>query len=197
MLKEVHQFANPEKFSLNSARPRMGISGEERFEPVSKASEWEVFKGSGTKTNRTLAPLRAPSHRSHAFETHAPRRSCWSAKMILLTSQILHVLNLNMSIRSIPYQLSNSHGGPRQNFSLQYQYNIRQTSDENKEKYKSGDYQLIQYQILQTNIIRFVWQTVKRVTNDILVFMISSLLTLLFLLPDSTIVSSSSSLQMK
>ena len=172
----------------------MGISGEERFEPVSKASEWEVFKGSGTKTNRTLAPLRAPSHRSHAFETHAPRRSCWSMFCIFL---ILHVLNLNMSILSIPYQLSNSHGGPRQNFSLQYQYNIRQTSDENKEKYQSGDYQLIQYQILQCNIIRFVWQTVKRDTNDILVLMIFSLLTLLLLLPDSTIISSSSSLQMK
>ena len=30
-------------------------------------------------------------------------------------------------------------------------------SDENKEKYKLGDYELIQYQILQTNIIRIVW----------------------------------------
>ena len=29
---------------------------------------------------------------------------------------------------------------PRHNFSLQYQYNINQTSDENKEKYESGDY---------------------------------------------------------
>ena len=30
----------------------------------------------------------------------------------------------------------------------QYQYNIKQTSDENKEKYQLGDYKLIQYQIL-------------------------------------------------
>ena len=29
---------------------------------------------------------------------------------------------------------------PRQNFSLQYQYNIKQTNDENKEKYQLGDY---------------------------------------------------------
>ena len=33
---------------------------------------------------------------------------------------------------------------PRQNFSLQYQYNINQISDENKEKYQFGG-KLIQY----------------------------------------------------
>ena len=57
---------------------------------------------------------------------------------------------------------------PFQNISLQYQYNIEQTSDENKEKYQLGDYKLIQYQILQTNITRTVWQTVRRITNEIL-----------------------------
>ena len=31
---------------------------------------------------------------------------------------------------------------------IKYQYNIKQTSDENKEKYQLGDYYLIQYQIL-------------------------------------------------
>ena len=36
-------------------------------------------------------------------------------------------------------KLINSHEWPRQNFSLQYQYNINQISDENKEKYKFGD----------------------------------------------------------
>ena len=36
-------------------------------------------------------------------------------------------------------------------------YNIKQTSDENKEKYKLGDYKLIQYQILHANITRIVW----------------------------------------
>ena len=49
-------------------------------------------------------------------------------------------------------------------------YNIKQTSDENKEKYKIGDNKLIQNQILQTNITRTVWQTVKRIINEILDF---------------------------
>ena len=37
-----------------------------------------------------------------------------------------------------------------------------------KKKYHSEDYYLIQYQILQTNITRTVWQTVRRITNEIL-----------------------------
>ena len=60
------------------------------------------------------------------------------------------------------------HEPPRQNFSLQYQYNLKQTSDENKEKYHLGDCKLIQYQILQTNIARTEWQTVRRITNEML-----------------------------
>ena len=59
----------------------------------------------------------------------------------------------------------NSHEWPGQNFSLQYQNNIQQTSDENKEKYQLGDYKLTQYQILQTNITRTVWPTVRRIAN--------------------------------
>ena len=47
-------------------------------------------------------------------------------------------------------------------------YNIKQTSDENKEKYQLGDYKLIQHQILQTNITTTVWHTVKGITNEIL-----------------------------
>ena len=46
-------------------------------------------------------------------------------------------------------------------------YNIKETSDENKEKYQLGDYKLIQYQILQTDITRTVWETVRRITNEI------------------------------
>ena len=34
----------------------------------------------------------------------------------------------------------NSHGWPRKNFFLQYQYNINQISDQNREKYLLGDY---------------------------------------------------------
>ena len=47
-------------------------------------------------------------------------------------------------------------------------FNIKQTIDENDGEYWSGDYRLIQLQILQTNITRTVWQTV--ITNEILVF---------------------------
>ena len=37
-----------------------------------------------------------------------------------------------------------SHEWPRQNFSLQQQYNIKQASDEKEEKFKLGDCKLIQ-----------------------------------------------------
>ena len=56
----------------------------------------------------------------------------------------------------------------RENFSLQYQYNIKHRSDENKVKYQLGDCYLIKYQILQIDIITIVWQTVRRITNEIL-----------------------------
>ena len=61
----------------------------------------------------------------------------------------------------------NFHEWPRQNFSLQHQYNIKQKDDENKEKYQLGNYQLIQYQILQTIIIWIECQTVKRIAKMI------------------------------
>ena len=47
-----------------------------------------------------------------------------------------------------------SHGRPRQNLSSQYQNNIKQKSDGNKEKYQIGDYWLIHHQILLTKSIR-------------------------------------------
>ena len=46
-----------------------------------------------------------------------------------------------------------------------YNINIRQTSDENKEKHQLGDYKLIQSQILQTNITKTVWQTERIITK--------------------------------
>ena len=47
-------------------------------------------------------------------------------------------------------------------------YNIKPTNDENKENYQLGDYWLTQYQILQTDIVGIVWQTVRIVINEIL-----------------------------
>ena len=43
-----------------------------------------------------------------------------------------------------------------------------QTSDENKEKCQLLDYYFIWYQILQTNIMRIISQTVKRISSKIL-----------------------------
>ena len=59
---------------------------------------------------------------------------------------------------------------PKENFSVQYQYNNKQKCNENKERYKLGTYKLIQYQILQINIIStcILWQTVRRIANEIL-----------------------------
>ena len=48
-----------------------------------------------------------------------------------------HVGSLSLSQFFLPF---NSHEWPRQNFSLQYQHSIKQTSDENKEEYQLGDY---------------------------------------------------------
>ena len=47
-------------------------------------------------------------------------------------------------------------------------YIIKQISDGNKEKYQLGNYYLIHHQILHTNILSIIWQTVKRITNEIL-----------------------------
>ena len=76
--------------------------------------------------------------------------------MLVVITSVMKMLTLN------------SHEWPRQNFSLLYQHNIKQTSDENREKYQLGDYKVIQCQILQTNITRTVWQAVRRITNEIL-----------------------------
>ena len=51
-------------------------------------------------------------------------------------------------------------------------------SDENKVKYQIGDFQLIQYQILQIDIEIIVCQTVQRITDEILVVQIRIIFTL-------------------
>ena len=55
---------------------------------------------------------------------------------------------------------------PTPNLFLQYQYNLKYESDEKKQKCQLGDYQLIQYHIIQTKIMKNVWQTVRRITNQ-------------------------------
>ena len=51
------------------------------------------------------------------------------SKVIIVILHKMPLLELNL----------NFHKWLRQNFSLQYQYNINQISDENKEKYQFGD----------------------------------------------------------
>ena len=51
-------------------------------------------------------------------------------------------------------------------------------SDDIKVKYQIGDFQLIQYQILQIDIKRIVCQTVQRITDEILVVQIRIIFTL-------------------
>ena len=76
------------------------------------------------------------------------------------------------SFSSVLLEPFNFHEWSRQNFSLWYQYqyqnNIKHRRDENKVKYQLGDYSLIQYQFLQIDIIIIVWQTVRRITKEIL-----------------------------
>ena len=45
---------------------------------------------------------------------------------------------------------------------------IKQTSEEKRKKTRLGDYKLIQYQILQIEIMSILWQTVGRITYEIL-----------------------------
>ena len=89
-------------------------------------------------------------------------RSVQSIYNFAILTDIFLFFNIFLEIEPFKYEW------PRQNFFLQHHYNINQASDRNKEKYQLGDYELIQYQILQTNNTRTVWQTVKRITNEIL-----------------------------
>ena len=48
--------------------------------------------------------------------------------------------NHDLFLSFFPFQPFNSNEWPRNKFSLQYQYKIKNTSDENQEKYQLGDY---------------------------------------------------------
>ena len=82
----------------------------------------------------------------------------------------LEIYHLFDVFQVIPFKLKsfNSHDWPKQNFFLQFLYNIKQTSDENEENYNPGDYHLIWKQILQTDTKRAVWHTARRGINEIL-----------------------------
>ena len=68
------------------------------------------------------------------FEYHL-----WFYDKLSCTSNLIGSCLWSDGQMTLPLTL-NSDKWPRQNFSLWYQYNIKQTSDENKEKYQLEDY---------------------------------------------------------
>ena len=94
--------------------------------------------------------------KTHSLPVNQPESSENSCEKLVNTKKYIWIITLNF------------HEWPRQDFSLLYLYNIMQTSDKNKEKYQLCDYWWSKYQILQTNIMRIIWQTVGRITIEIL-----------------------------
>lgn len=75
-------------------------------------------------------------------------------------------LHFRYSIKASPFH---SQQWPRHTFSSLCQYNIKQMSDENIEIYQLGYYNnLIQYSILQTKIISYMRQPVRKITKETL-----------------------------
>ena len=68
----------------------------------------------------------------------------WSANPLIHISRHLcshtNILFYRILNVYLVYPLHSSLKGPRQNFSVQYRYNIKQTNDENIENYQLGDY---------------------------------------------------------
>ena len=73
--------------------------------------------------------------------------------MIMLMTNIMKMITMMTTIMAMTIKMTmlmamsktttiiiNFHEGPRQKFPLQYQYNIKLASDEEKEKYQLGDY---------------------------------------------------------
>ena len=56
------------------------------------------------------------------------------------TQREAYCFHLNRGKSSIDVKTFHSHKWPRQNFSLQYQYNIKQAGDENREECQPWDY---------------------------------------------------------
>ena len=102
------------------------------------------------------------------LQSYFNRRSLKKKKKRFSVLGIIRLLSdwlLNVFCVQFPYRVLPANNGKQQN-------NIKQTIDENKEKYLLGDYlgdyQLIQYQILQNNIRRIIQQTVRRIAMEIM-----------------------------
>ncbi|RMX57212.1 hypothetical protein pdam_00024070 [Pocillopora damicornis] len=86
---------------------------------------------------------------------------------------ILGIIGLLGSVYLI-YQQSNSIKVYKYREDNAYEFELSQNFPFSK-KYFVGDYKLIQYQILQTNITRTVWQTIRRFTNEIFKILVKTL----------------------
>ena len=84
-----------------------------------------------------------------------------STQPFLVPTTIMHLLSLN-SVNPFTPKSDQDRISP---------YSINTMSRRQvlriKRKYQLGNYKLIQYWILQTNIMRTVWQTVRRITFEI------------------------------
>ena len=133
---------NEQELSENETEIELASrSSQEDFEPTSPSSpDSELPQLTPTISNNI------PLQRIVVSVKHTKRKGSKVLKqgwMVHFTSKDTQVWH--MFCCHVPFH---PHQWPRENFSLQYQYNIKQTSDENKERYQFGDYQLVQYQIL-------------------------------------------------
>ena len=94
------------------------------------------------------------------------RQSNIKTLLFLITNRV-SLFKKKKNYSQHPVKIVFNHSTP-EFLQVKYQYNIKQTSDESKEKYYLGDCLFIQYQLLQTNIISIVWQRVRRITDKIL-----------------------------
>ena len=97
------------------------------------------------------------------LQSYFNRRSLQKKKRfsVLGIIRLLSDWLLNVFCVQFPYRVLPANNGKQQN-------NIKQTIDENKEKYPLGDYQFMQYQILQNNMRRIIQQTIRRIAMEIL-----------------------------
>ena len=101
-------------------------------------SNLKQMKGSmGKGKGESLWPL--TSHLPHTFYTGVYKILFNLQYWLVSFLSVLYEVNMCYLLSIGFCKPFNSHEWPRQNFSLQYLYNINQISDENKEKYQFGD----------------------------------------------------------
>ena len=103
-----------------------------------------------------------------AWPTASIAYSTWYSRPVYKENKLNEMLNFRLSISLIGCVRAINPLTPESDQDRISPNHIMQTSAENKGKYQLLDYWLIKYQILQANIMRIIWQTVRRITNEIL-----------------------------